>query len=94
MKQFILFILLIMSTLSYSQSTTKTTKVYEPNVVLNGTQFTAKSTTKKGVDKPTAYTYKDKAGNVYPVFESKSGKLYCYRVSKKTGKEYKYYINQ
>lgn len=94
MKQLILFILLVMSTIGYSQSTKTTTKVYEPNVVLSGTQFTAKSSTKKEMDKPTSYTYKDKAGKVYPVFSSKNGKMYCYRVSKKTGKEYKFYINQ
>lgn len=94
MKQFILFILLIMSTIGYSQSTKTTTKVYEPNVVLQGKQFTPKSTASKSLDKPTEYTYKDKAGTVYPVYSSKNGKLFCYRVSKKTGKEYKFYINQ
>lgn len=51
------------------------------------TEQTAKSTGTQ-----TKYTWEDKAGKKYPVFISKKGNCYVLRVSKKTGKEYKYYL--
>lgn len=33
-------------------------------------------------------------GNEYPVYLTKRGKEYILRISKKTGKEYKYYLNK
>ncbi len=44
------------------------------------------------VDKPTGKTYTDSKGKTYPVYESVNGKLYVYRVSKKTGLPYVYYL--
>lgn len=51
-------------------------------------------------DIKTEYTYKDKNDNLYPIFLHKitkgdnAGKWSCYifKTSKKTGKEYKYYL--
>lgn len=40
----------------------------------------------------TQYTYVDKDGKTYPVYRGAKGGLYILRVSKKTGKEYKYYL--
>jgi uncharacterized membrane protein len=46
----------------------------------------------KNADTQTKYTWEDKEGNSYPIFITKRGACYINRVSKKTGKEYKYYL--
>lgn len=43
-------------------------------------------------DVQTPYTWKDKDGKTYPIYISKKGACYIKRISKKTGKEYKYYL--
>lgn len=43
-------------------------------------------------DEPTVYTYTDKNGKVYPIYKSSRGKYYIKKISKKTGREYKYYL--
>ena len=48
--------------------------------------------TLKAKDTQTKYTWEDKDGNKYPIFITKRGACYIIRVSKKTGKEYKYYL--
>lgn len=48
--------------------------------------------TVKGSDTQTKYTWEDKEGKKYPIFIGKKGACYVLRVSKKTGKEYKYYL--
>lgn len=56
-----------------------------------GNTFIVEQTTKES-DTKTQYTWVDKDGNVYPVFITKKGACYIFRTSKKTGKEYKYYL--
>lgn len=48
--------------------------------------------TVKASDTQTKYTWEDKEGNKYPIFVTKKGACYVKKVSKKTGKEYKYYL--
>lgn len=48
--------------------------------------------TLKANDTQTKYTWEDKDGNKYPIFITKRGACYILRTSKKTGKEYKYYL--
>lgn len=48
--------------------------------------------TLKANDTQTKYTWEDKDGNKYPIFITKRGACYVLRTSKKTGKEYKYYL--
>lgn len=48
--------------------------------------------TAKASDTQTKYTWEDKAGQKYPIYITKKGACYVIRVSKKTGKEYKYYL--
>lgn len=48
--------------------------------------------TLKAKDTQTKYTWEDKEGNKYPIFITKKGACYVLRTSKKTGKEYKYYL--
>lgn len=59
-------------------------------VVRNGNTFSVEQTTKSDVETP--YTWKDKDGKTYPIYISKKGACYIKRISKKTGKEYKYYL--
>lgn len=42
--------------------------------------------------KATSYTYEDKGGNIYSVYVTSKKKFFIYKVSKKTGKYYKYYL--
>jgi len=44
------------------------------------------------VDKLTSFTYQDKDGTIYPVYINSKGKFYIKKISKKTGKEYRYYL--
>lgn len=48
--------------------------------------------TSKASDTQTKYTWEDKEGNKYPIFITKKGACYILKTSKKTGKEYKYYL--
>lgn len=43
-------------------------------------------------DTKTKYTWQDKDGNIYPIYISKKGACYVIKISKKTDKEYKYYL--
>lgn len=58
-----------------------------------GDTFKVEKTATTSSDTQTKYTWQDKEGNKYPIFITKK-KDTCYvkRISKKTGKEYKYYL--
>lgn len=56
-------------------------------------QQVKKSNTTKSEPKLTTYTYTDVNGNTYPIYQSPSGACFVLRVSKKTGKEYRYYLS-
>lgn len=74
--------LLIMLTLSMSSFA---------EVKREGNNFKVEQTSKAS-DTQTKYTWEDKEGNKYPIFITKKGACYVLRTSKKTGKEYKYYL--
>ena len=59
-------------------------------VVRNGNTFSVEQTSQADVQTP--YTWKDKDGKIYPIYITKKGACYIKRISKKTGKEYKYYL--
>ena len=80
MKHLILAVLILISINCFSQN----------NVKLEGNTFSVEQVESK--DTKTKYTYKDKKGNIYPIYLSKRGKAYIIRTSKKTGKEYKQYL--
>ena len=50
------------------------------------------NTTSVNQDTQTKYTWQDKDGNIYPIYITKKCACYVIKVSKKTGKEYKYYL--
>lgn len=42
----------------------------------------------------TIYTWADSKGKKYPIFITKNGRCFVNKVSSKTGKEYKYYLEE
>lgn len=79
MKKIILIIALLFSTFTgYSE------------IKQNGNNFYV--TAENQSDKVTVFTYTDKDGNVYPIYQSKNNSFYIKKISKKTGKEYKQYL--
>ena len=66
----------------------------------DGKTFVQTSAKKADTDRATAYTWRDSKGVEYPIFlhtytkGDKVGRTTCYviRTSKKSGKEYKYYL--
>ena len=42
----------------------------------------------------TEFTWTDSKGNKYPIFITKNGRCFVNKVSSKTGKEYKYYLEE
>lgn len=75
-----LFVVLLISITGYA------------DVVRDGDTFKVERTTSVNQDTKTKYTWEDKEGNKYPIYITKKGACYVLRTSKKTGKEYKYYL--
>ena len=73
-----ILIALLMSVASYA------------DVVKKGNVYIQTTTTVK--EKETGVYYQDKDGIQYIIYVSPKGSLYIKRISKKTGKEYKYYL--
>ena len=61
-------------------------------VVRDGNTFRVENTTSVNKDTKTKYTWEDKDGNIYPIYITKKSACYVIKVSKKTDKEYKYYL--
>lgn len=81
MKKFIICLLMAaFSLVSYAE------------VTRQGDTFKVEKSASTSNDTQTKYTWEDKEGNKYPIFITKKGACYVKRVSKKTGKEYKYYL--
>ena len=56
--------------------------------------YLAVSTKKESKVTATGKTYTDRKGKKYPVYVTEKGRLFCTKVSAKTGKEYKYYLTE
>ena len=70
------------------------TVAFGQEIVQNGKQFekvSKKKDTKDAKDVMTSFTYKDKTG-VYPVWLSKNGKAFIWKVNKKTGEKYRRFL--
>ena len=61
-------------------------------VLKEGNTFKSNKEKTEVVEQKTSYEYEDSKGNKYPIYVSKRGSLYVIKTSKKTGKEYKYYL--
>ena len=63
--------------------------------VKNGSTFEQVSTRSTGSKATkTQFNYKDSKGKDYPIFITQNGRCFVNKVSAKTGKEYKYYLNE
>lgn len=61
-------------------------------VVRKGDTFIQTVDSTKAEPTPTKYTYEDRDGVKYPVFLSKNGKAFIFKVSKRSNKKYRRYI--
>jgi hypothetical protein len=66
--------------------------VANAEVKREGDTFKVEQSSRTSQGEQTKYTWEDKEGNKYPIFITKKGACYVLRTSKKTGKEYKYYL--
>jgi hypothetical protein len=85
MKKVILVILVGLSTISYSQTVKQDAS---GNYVL----VEKAPGSKKSEAIPTGKEFTDAKGTHYPVYKSKTGKLFIVKTSQKTGKNYNYYL--
>lgn len=81
MKKFILCILLALFC-----------SIINAEVKREGDTFKVEQSSRTSQDEKTKYTWEDKEGNKYPIYITKRGACYILRTSKKTGKQYKYYL--
>lgn len=79
--------LAIMLCLAGGVSAQKVTKDAQGNYVAVSTKRASKVT-------DTGKTYTDSKGKTYPVYVTEKGRLFCTKVSAKTGKEYRYYLTE
>ena len=84
-----LTLLFILFSVSAQQQEKQTKKELNVEITKDG-NYVQKTSTSTSVK--TDKTFTDKEGKVYPVYQSSNGNLYVNRISKKTGKEYKYYL--
>lgn len=66
--------------------------VSKPNCKFENGKFIATTSSTKWTDTVCGKVYTSADKKDYPVFISKNGNYYIWRVSKKTGKQYKYYL--
>lgn len=90
MKKLFTFLLVIIMTIGTisAQKVVCSSEIQE--VVRNGNTFEVIQ--KSQSDVQTYLNWKDKDGIVYPIYITSKGACYVKRISKKTGKEYKYYL--
>ena len=61
----------------------------QKNVTLKGKTFIVQKDSSENQGTPTGYEYRASDGTVYPVYLSKNGKAFIWRISKKKGKKYR-----
>lgn len=82
-----LSVLAILLCLAGGVTAQKVTKDAQGNYVAVSTKKASKVTN-------TGKTYTDRKGKTYPVYMTEKGRLFCTKVSAKTGKEYRYYLTE
>jgi hypothetical protein len=71
------------------------TTIYAQNVIKEGNTFKKEIKTNRNTTKnKTIYFWEDSKGIKYPIYLSKNNACYIKKISKKTGKEYKYYLDK
>ena len=89
----IILISLVLTSVVYAQDTSisLTGRVYKRNV--NEFSSASRANNSNLVNTEiTNYTWKDSKNNVYPIYITSNGSCFIYRISNKTGKEYKRYM--
>lgn len=67
--------------------------IMKAQIIRDGNDFkVVKATRELKSNTKTIYTWTDKDGNIFPIFITNRGACYILKTSKKTGKEYKYYL--
>ena len=85
-KIFILIAIAICSVLSINADDNKSYKC-------EGNTYSSTGGVKSKVEPiATGFTYKNRQGNVYPIYMSNSGSCFIVKTSKKTNKEYRQYL--
>jgi len=100
MKRIIITIAIIVSAMSAASAQDRTAGASFTKDGKTFVQQKSARASRPSDDRATAYTWKDSKGNEYPIYlhtytrGENAGKTTCYvlRTSKKTGKEYKYYL--
>ena len=70
------------------------TNIYSQNFKREGTTFVStKTATVKSEPTKTRFTWKDSKGQEYPIYISSTGSCFIIKVSSKTNKEYRMYLN-
>lgn len=87
MKKFILFIIMIVCTVSIACADNDKSFNKDGNVYSSVSKSKSSSTPVN-----TGFTWQDSNGVSYPIYISDSGSCYVIKTSKKTGKEYKNYL--
>ena len=87
MKQLILLLTIVLLSV-LSQAQPKYTKDLSGNFI----QVQASSRS-KGIDKPTGKFFTDRKGVRHPIFITSTNRLVYHRISGKTGKAYKVYLD-
>ena len=80
----VFFILITTSGIAYSQDIKREGNVFKTTTVTKSTTESVK----------TKFIWEDSKGVQYPIYVGKTGSCYILRVSKNTGKEYKYYLGE
>lgn len=89
MKKFFVAAIMLMSAVLGAQADNQNTVSYTQN----GTEFVQTPKESKGTkETKTGCTWTDSKGVKYDIYMSSKGRCYVYKTSKKTGKEYKYYL--
>jgi len=60
----------------------------------NNRKVIAQSSSRSSQTTVIPWTYVDKQGNEFPIYMSENGSCFVFKTSKKTGKEYRYYLGK
>lgn len=87
MKKLFFTLLVIIAAAGIQTTTAQTVSRQGDTFVLAAKERAAKATAQK-----TKYNFTDSKGASYPIYISATGRCFVYKVSAKSGKEYKYYL--
>lgn len=86
MKKLIVSIIMLASVFTASAG--------NPSYTKEGNTYKTEKVAKSSTEESTEFLWEDSKGNKYPIFIGPSGACYVHRISKKTGKQYKYYLGE